>query len=260
VLQVAGLSKKFTRTVPVKGGRKKRREEFFAVDDVSFDLKPGEILGIIGPNGAGKTTLLRMLGGIMTPTAGTVTLLGRTFAQDPNAYRRAIGYLSGNTKLYGRLTPWELLFIFADLYGIPRPVARARTEEIIRALQIAEFAHNRIETLSTGQTQRVSIARCLIHAPEVYIFDEPTLGLDVLSSYAIIRFMQSEGARGKGVVYSTHYMEEAEDICTRIILIHKGSVIAQGSPEELRRATGAANIRQAFIALLRERGECIDQF
>ena len=180
-------------------------------------------------------------------------MLGRTFAQDPNAYRRAIGYLSGNTKLYGRLTPWELLFIFADLYGIPRPVARARTEEIIRALQIAEFAHNRIETLSTGQTQRVPLP-AVSSTHRRYIFDEPTLGLDVLSSYAIIRFMQSEGARGKGVVYSTHYMEEAEDICTRIILIHKGSVVAQGSPEELMGVTGAANIRQAFIALLEGEG------
>ncbi|MTI96249.1 MAG: ABC transporter ATP-binding protein [Firmicutes bacterium] len=256
MLRVENLSKKFARSVKIKG-EKNRREEFLAVNDLSFTVEPGDIFGILGPNGAGKTTLLRMVGGIMTPSSGIVTLSGRSVAQDPNRYKRSIGYLSGNTKLYGRMTPRELLLIFSELYDIPRETAVARVEEVITLLAIDEFADERIEHLSTGQTQRVSIARCLVHSPSLYIFDEPTLGLDVLSSHSIIEFMQAESARGKGVVYSTHYMEEAETICNKIILLHKGIAIAEGSPDELKHETGTDNVRDAFIALLRERGELV---
>ena len=251
------ISKKFTRTIKIKK-QKTRKEEFYAVNGISFRVEPGDIFGILGPNGAGKTTLLRMLGGIMTPTSGSVSLFGRKFYEAPNEYRRAIGYLSGNTRLYGRMTPRELLSIFSELYDIPKATAKPRIEEIIEALHMEEFADDRIEKLSTGQTQRVSIARCLIHSPSLYIFDEPTLGLDVLSSHSIIEFMKSESARGKAVVYSTHYMEEAETICNKIILLHRGTAIAEGSPDSLKKETGTSNIRDAFISLIKERGETIE--
>jgi len=254
---VNNISKKFTRTIKVKK-RKTRKEEFYAVNGISFKAEPGDIFGILGPNGAGKTTLLRMLGGIMTPTSGSVSIFGRKFNEAPNEYKRAIGYLSGNTRLYGRMTPRELLFIFSELYDIPKATAKVRIEEIIETLHMEEFADDRIEKLSTGQTQRVSIARCLIHSPALYIFDEPTLGLDVLSSHSIIEFMKSESAAGKAVVYSTHYMEEAETICNKIILLHRGMAIAEGSPDSLKKETGTDNIRDAFISLIRERGESIE--
>ena len=257
MLTVEEISKTFIRTVKINR-RKSKREEFYAVNRISFKAEPGDIYGILGPNGAGKTTLLRMLGGIMTPTSGSVSLLGRGVLDDPNSYKQAIGYLSGNTKLYGRMTPRELLFIFSELYNMPKDLAETRIEEIIQILKLGEFADNRIEKLSTGQTQRVSIARCLIHSPALYIFDEPTLGLDVLSSHSIISFMHAESKRGKGVVYSTHYMEEAETICNKILLIHKGTAIAEGSPDALKKETCTDNIRDAFISLIKERGESLE--
>lgn len=256
MLSVQEVSKKFIRTV--KTGRKSRREEFYAVNSISFQVEPGDIFGILGPNGAGKTTLLRMLGGIMTPTSGSISLLGQGVQDDPNRYKKAIGYLSGNTKLYGRMTPRELLLIFSELYDLPKQLVENRIEEIIQVLKLDEFIDNRIERLSTGQTQRVSIARCLIHSPSLYIFDEPTLGLDVLSSHSIIQFMHAESERGKGVVYSTHYMEEAETICNKILLIHNGLAIAEGSPDYLKQQTGTHNIRDAFISLIKERGELFE--
>lgn len=257
MLAVEDISKLFTRTLKINR-HKSKREEFYAVNHISFKVDAGDIYGILGPNGAGKTTLLRMLGGIMTPTSGSVSLMGRTIQDDHNGYKRSIGYLSGNTKLYGRMTPRELLYIFSDLYDLPRDLAEKRIEEIIQILKLEEFADNRIEKLSTGQTQRVSIARCLIHSPSLYIFDEPTLGLDVLSSHSIIAFMNAESKQGKGVVYSTHYMEEAETICNKILLIHKGTAIAEGSPDDLKQQTGTDNIRDSFISLIKERGELLE--
>lgn len=257
MLKVEEISKTFTRTVK-NNLRKSKREKFYAVDRISFKVEPGDIYGILGPNGAGKTTLLRMLGGIMTPTSGTVSLLGRRIQDNPNSYKQAIGYLSGNTKLYARMTPRELLSIFSELYDLPKALAETRIEEIIQILKLGEFVDNRIEKLSTGQTQRVSIARCLIHSPALYIFDEPTLGLDVLSSHSIITFMHAESKQGKGVVYSTHYMEEAETICNKILLVHKGVAIAEGSPGFLKKETGTDNIRDAFISLIKERGELLE--
>ncbi|NLO96577.1 MAG: ABC transporter ATP-binding protein [Peptococcaceae bacterium] len=257
MLTVQEISKKFVRSVKTDR-RKREREEFYAVNRLSFQVEAGDIFGVLGPNGAGKTTLLRMLGGIMTPTSGTVSLLGLKVKDNPNAYKRAIGYLSGNTKLYGRMTPRELLTIFGKLYSIPEAVTKSRIQEIITMLKLEDFADNRIEKLSTGQTQRVSIARCLIHSPALYIFDEPTLGLDVLSSHAIIDFMLKERQKGKAVVYSTHYMEEAETICNKILFIHKGVAIAEGSPESLKAATNTTNIRDAFLTLIKERGELLE--
>lgn len=254
MLNVEGISKKFTRTVKLNR-HKSKTEEFYAVNNMSFHVDAGDIFGILGPNGAGKTTLLRMLGGIMTPTAGSIAINGMEFNDDTNSYKRAIGYLSGNTKLYGRMSARELLSIFSELYDLPKVKAEQRIEEIIAILNLHNFVDNRIENLSTGQTQRVSIARCLIHSPHLYIFDEPTLGLDVLSSQAIINFMLSESNRGKGVVYSTHYMEEAENICNKIMLVHNGTAIAHGTPGSLKEATDTNNIRDAFIALIKDRGE-----
>jgi sodium transport system ATP-binding protein len=234
---------------------KTKKEEFFAVNNISFKAKKGEIYGILGPNGAGKTTLLRMLGGVLTPTSGNIKVAGFDYDKDRKNVKKKIGYLSGNTKLYGRITPRELFNIFGRLYEMSKTDIEEMTEKIIDIMDMKDFADNRIEHLSTGQTQRTSIARCLIHSPDVYIFDEPTLGLDVLSSHAIIEFMKTERKRGKTVLYSTHYMEEAESLCDRILMIHQGKLISEGTPESLKNENNETNLRDVFIKLVKERGE-----
>ena len=224
---------------------------FKAVNGLNLEIKKGEIFGFIGPNGAGKTTLLRMLGGILTPTSGSINVSGYDYSIDRNSAKKEIGYLSGNTKLYGRLSPRELLTTFASLYEMSKEEIEESIENVVKIMDMSEFIDNRIENLSTGQTQRTSIARCLIHSPKVYIFDEPTLGLDVLSSASIIDFMKNEKLRGKTVLYSTHYMEEAETLCDKIFMIHNGEIIASGTPQSLKEESGVNNLRDVFIKLAR---------
>lgn len=252
MIQSVGLTKQFVRTL-----KKGKKEEFYAVDNISFKANQGEILGVLGPNGAGKTTLLRMLGSLMEPTIGHVIIEDRNGNEiiDKTSLKKHIGYLSENTKLYGRFTVREMLFIFGELYGFSKEEINEKIENTNNILNISEFLDNRIEKLSTGQKQRTSIARCLLHDPEIYIFDEPTLGLDIISSKAIIDFMKQEKERGKSVLYSTHYMEEAEYLCDRIIMINKGKIIAEGTPEELRKQTETGNLRDTFFALV-EGGDC----
>lgn len=247
MIQANELSKRFIRTE-----KKGKKEEFYAVHEVSFQAAKGEILGILGPNGAGKTTLLRMLGSLLEPTGGNVTITDDEGNQitDKQERKAHIGYLSENTKLYGRFSVREMLALSGELYGFEKAAIEERISEISDILQMETFLDNRIEKLSTGQKQRTSIARCLIHNPEIYIFDEPTLGLDIISSKAIIDFMNSEKQRGKTVLYSTHYMEEAEFLCDRIIMIDKGRTIAAGTPKSLREATGTTNLRDTFFAYM----------
>lgn len=220
---------------------------FNAVDDISLKVNLGEIVGIIGPNGAGKTTLLRMLGSLMKPTSGEVKIFsdGKQIS-DGTEIKKYIGYLSGNTKLYGRLSTRELLVMAGTLYGMSETGINERIEMISKILNLDSFIDNRIEKLSTGQTQRASISRCIIHNPMLYIFDEPTLGLDILSSNAIVDFMLREKEAGKAVLYSTHYMEEAEKLCDRIIIINKGKIVADGTVNEIKEKGGSDNLREVF--------------
>ena len=247
MIEAVGLTKQFVRTL-----KKGQKEEFFAVDHISFKANPGEILGILGPNGAGKTTLLRMLGSLMEPTEGRVVIRDADDNEitDKEELKKHIGYLSENTKLYGRFTVRETLSLFGELYGFTKEEMVEKIDRTNSILNMNEFIDNRVEKLSTGQKQRTSIARCLVHDPDIYIFDEPTLGLDIISSKAIIDFMKQEKKRGKSVLYSTHYMEEAEFLCDRIVMINKGHVIAEGTPEELRVMTGTGNLRDTFFALV----------
>ncbi len=259
MIEVNNLCKSFTRQVKDKSGKKKKfitkKEEFLAVDNVSFSVEEGKIIGILGPNGAGKTTLLRMLGGILTPTSGHIQINEFDYEKDKNAAKKEIGYLSGNTKLYNRLSPRELLTTFGTLYDMTKEEIEKSIENIIEIMDMKSFIDNKIENLSTGQTQRTSIARCLVHNPKIYIFDEPTLGLDVISSKSIIDFMKSERDKGKTVLYSTHYMEEAETLCDKIYMMHKGEFIAEGTCEELKDTYNTNSLRDIFISLASERGQ-----
>ena len=256
------LCKQFERTVLLdekkrgSGKRKKKgkKESFYAVDHISFQVKQGEILGILGPNGAGKTTLLRMLGSLMEPTEGSVSIenAGGERVTDSVELKKSIGYLSGNTKLYHRMSTREMLYMLAEIYGVEKTEAGERIANISRVLDMDSFLDNRIEKLSTGQTQRASIARCLIHDPEIYIFDEPTLGLDILSADAIVNFMTKQKERGKTVLYSTHYLEEAQFLCDRILMIYQGRIVKEGSPADIMNECKADNLRDAFHQVMEE--------
>lgn len=244
------LIKTFTRNE-----KRNKKREINAVDNVSLQVDAGEIVGILGPNGAGKTTLLRMMSKLMKPTSGTVSIrIGQTEISDAVEVKRHIGYLSNNTKLYGRLSARELLQMLGVLYGLSEGDTAKRIVKISEILSMDSFLDNRIEKLSTGQTQRASIARCLVHDPKVYIFDEPTLGLDIISSASIIDFMKRERERGKTVLYSTHYMEEAEYLCDRIVMIHQGRIIREGTPGDLKAQMGKESLRDVFAELINMEG------
>ncbi|MCR4945403.1 MAG: ABC transporter ATP-binding protein [Lachnospiraceae bacterium] len=252
MIKAENLSKTFERSVIAPETGRSKRETFFAVKNVSLSAEEGEIVGLLGPNGAGKTTLLRMLGSLMTPDEGIIKIStgNGDIITDPVERKAHIGYLSGNTKLYGRLTAREMMRSLSEIYGMKKENADARIEEICEIMDMSKFIDNRIEKLSTGQSQRVSIARTLIHDPEIYIFDEPTLGLDIISAQAIVSFMKSQKGRGKTVMYSTHYLEEAQFLCDRVLVLYDGSVIKSGTPSDLIEKYGGENLRQAFFEII----------
>ena len=200
----------------IKQKNKREKEVFYADNGISFEAHDGEIIGILGPNGAGKTTLLRMIAGILEPTEGTIEFDGLNYKNNEIEIKENIAYLSGNTKLYDTLSTYELLKMCAEIYGIDDKKAEERIKEITDILDMQNFLNSKIGSLSTGQTQRVNIARCLVHDPKYYILDEATTGLDIISSQIILDFIKREKERGKTILYSTHYMEEAENICDRV--------------------------------------------
>lgn len=250
MINVKNVTKKFSKT-----NKKKEQLEFTAVNNLSFDVKEGEILGILGPNGAGKTTLLRMIAGIMTPDNGDITIDDLTYTKNETDIKKMLAYLSGNTKIYGTITPYELLKMCAEIYDVPNSKIDKRIKEISKILNMDTFLYNRIEKLSTGQTQRVNIARCMIHKPKYYILDEATSGLDIITSQIILNFIKSEKEKGKTILYSTHYMEEAENICDMIIMVNKGNIIITGTPDQIKKKTKTTNLRDAFFALVGDNHE-----
>jgi sodium transport system ATP-binding protein len=222
-----------------------------AVDDLSFTVASGEIYGLLGPNGAGKTTTLRILAGILTPTSGRAIVDGVDVAADTTAVRRRLGFLTGTTGLYARLTGRELLTYFGRLHGLTLARIAERTQLLSHVLDLGPLLDRRCETLSTGQRQRLSVARAVLHDPPVLILDEPTVGLDVLASRFLRDFVRAERDRGKAVLFSTHYLAEAELLCDRIGLLHRGRLLAEDSPAALRElAGGAASLEEAFLRLV----------
>ncbi len=221
-----------------------------AVDHISFEVRPGEIYGLLGPNGAGKTTTLRMVSGLLRPTAGQVWIDGQEVTGHPEVVKRQIGYLTANTGLYARLTPREMLEYFATLYGLSPPQAEARIARLIEWLDMGPYANLRCGALSTGQKQRVSIARALIADPPVLVLDEPTLGLDVLSNRLILEFIRTQAEAGKAVLLSTHALDEIDRMCRRLGLIHNGRLIAEGELDTLREQTGKQRLSDVFLKLV----------
>jgi sodium transport system ATP-binding protein len=222
-----------------------------AVDGLSLTVSAGQIYGLLGANGAGKTTTLRILAGILIPTRGRALVAGINVAERPQAAQRKLGFLTGTTGLYARLTARELLVFFGRLHDLSPTVVSERIAFISRALDLDGILDRRCEALSTGLRQRVSIARAVLHDPPVLILDEPTVGLDVLASRFLRDFVRAERDRGKAVIFSTHYLAEAELLCDRIGLLHKGRLLREGSPAALRaEAGGATSLEEAFLRLV----------
>lgn len=218
-----------------------------AVDDVSLTVHPGEVVGLLGPNGAGKTTTLRMLAGILSPDRGRVLVDGIDMHASPIAAKRRLGFLSGDTQLYQRLSPREMLRYFATLYELPPARALSRIDTLIAELDITSFADRPCGTLSSGQKQRANVARAFLHEPQLLILDEPTNALDVVSGQFIVQAIRRARDAGRAVLLSTHIMGEAEYLCDRIALIHRGLIVDSGPLEVLLQRSGQSNLTDAFL-------------
>ena len=230
--------------------RDKRRGEIRAADDISFHVSPGQIYGLLGANGAGKTTTLRLLATLLKPTGGSATVAGFDVARQPEKVRANVGFLAASTALYGRLTAREMIAYFGKLNGLPDAEIRGRTKRIADELDMHEFLDRRCDKFSTGMKQKTSIARTLIHDPAVMIFDEPTLGLDVMTARAIVKFVRECRNRGKTVIYSTHVMSEVEKLCDTIGIIHDGKLMAEGTLAGLRATHGEQDMEEIFVKIV----------
>ena len=223
------------------------RGEVRAVDGIDFTCREGEIFGLLGANGAGKTTTLRMLSTILEPSSGTAHVLGHEVRAEPEAVRRALGFYSASTALYPRLTARETIEFFARVNRYPRDRIKARVEHLIERFGIADFADARVEKLSSGMKQKVSIARTMAHDPPILIFDEPTVGLDVLNALALQKVIDELRDEGKTILFSTHIMSEAEKLCDRIAIINRGRILTCDTLDGLREATGCHYLEDAFV-------------
>ena len=218
-----------------------------AVDGIDFECRRGEIFGLLGANGAGKTTTLRMLATILRPTDGTARIMGHDVRHEPEAVRRSLGFYSASTALYPRLTARETLDFFTRINGHPRDRVEARVDELVERFGIGDYQDARVEKLSSGMKQKVSIARTVAHDPPVLIFDEPTVGLDVMNALEMQRIVRELREAGKAILFSTHVLSEAEKLCDRIAIIHRGRILACASLEELRRRTGEHYLEEIFV-------------
>lgn len=234
----------------VKRFRDKKRGDVCAVNGVSFSCRPGEVYGLLGANGAGKTTALRILATILEPTEGTAIVAGFDVRKDPQNVRARVGFLSAATALYGRLSAQEMVEYFGRLHGLDEPTLRSRIDDIFTRLGMNGFRDRRCDRLSTGVKQKVSIARTLIHDPAVMIFDEPTVGLDVMAARTIVAFIRECRDNGKTVVFSTHVMSEVEKLCDRVGIIHRGALLAEGALPELRARFGVQDLEELFVKVI----------
>lgn len=225
----------------------KKRGAIRAVDNVSFVCKPGQIYGLLGANGAGKTTTLRLLATILEPTDGTAIVCGHDVIDEPERVRANVGFLSTATALYPRLTSQEMVEYFGRLNGLDETTLKKRVDEIFNRLDMNSFRDRRCDKLSTGMKQKTSIARTLIHDPQVMIFDEPTTGLDVMTARTIIGFISECRDRGKTVIFSTHIMSEVERLCDHVGIIHDGKLLAEGTVPELRAKYAEHNIEEIIV-------------
>jgi sodium transport system ATP-binding protein len=227
-----------------------RRGQFIALHGISFQALPGQIYGLLGPNGAGKTTVLRILSTVLRPTSGVATVNGCNVLTQPDLVRRQIGFVSNNTAVYDRMTAWEMVAYFGRLHGMDEELLQHRMDALFHRLQMNEFRDVLGSKMSTGMRQKVSIARAMVHDPPVLIFDEATAGLDVLVARAMLKTVAELREQGKCVVFSTHIMREAERLCDRLAILHRGDILAEGSLEELLAIHGEEDLEELFFGLI----------
>jgi sodium transport system ATP-binding protein len=240
VIEVEGLTKQFPGTAAP------------AADDVVFVVNPGEVFGLLGPNGAGKTTTLRMLCTLLKPTAGAATVAGFDVETQPDKVRQHVGFLSANTGVYDRMSPREMVSYYGKLYGLRGAALVDRLDELFHMLQMTDFADTPGGRLSTGQKQKVSIARAMVHDPPVLIFDEPTTGLDVPVQRAVLSNITALRGRGKTVLFSSHVMSEVEKVCDRVAVMARGKVVDIGTLAELKVRHGQSDLEELFLNLVGE--------
>lgn len=243
MIRVQGLTKEF----------EDYNGTFRALDNVSFEVNPGEIFGLLGPNGAGKTTCLRILSTVLKPSRGVAEIAGVNVMHDAAAVRSKIGFMSCNTGIYDRMTAWEMVEYFGRLYGLSEDHLDARINEIFDILQMHEIRDRLGSKMSTGMKQKVSIARTIVHDPPVIIFDEPTSGLDVLVARAVLQAVAALKEQGKCIIFSTHIMREVEKLCDRIAVIHKGRIVDSGTLPELAERHDQPDVEELFFDLIEQR-------
>lgn len=254
MIRVTNLHKTF------KISRRQRRElgngrterTLSAVDGVSFACQPGRVFGLLGPNGAGKTTTLRMIATMLRPTSGGIIVAGIDAVAEPQRVRERIGFLTGNTGLYDRLTPTEMVRYYADLHQMDQGEFEARRRQLFDLLDMDGFANRRISRLSTGMRQKVSIVRTIIHNPDVMVFDEPTAGLDVMTSRRIVELIRSCKDEQKTVLFSTHIMSDVQLLCDDIAIIHEGRLFFSGSKADFEAQMTQSSYEDEFVRLVGE--------
>ncbi|HSP05985.1 MAG TPA: ATP-binding cassette domain-containing protein, partial [Acidobacteriota bacterium] len=223
-----------------------------AVRGITFSCASGEVVGLLGPNGAGKTTTLRMLATVLKPSAGRASINGHDIGRESLEVRKDLGFLTGGTGLYGRLTPLEVFRFFGRLHEVPDSEIETRTARLVDLFDMESYKNSHCDKLSNGQKQRVNLARTLLHEPPVIILDEPTAGLDIISSKTILDFIRDARSRGKCILFSTHYMTEAEILCDRIAVIHDGRILAFDTLESLKSTTGKGSLVDVFFHLIEQ--------
>lgn len=223
------------------------RTEITAVERLTFQVAGGEVYGLLGPNGAGKTTTLRMILGLLRPDDGWAEVAGYRTSDAPDEVKRRIGFVSASAGLYQWLTARELLLFFADVYGVPPAAARRELARVAEALDLGDFLDRRCGVLSTGQRQRVNLARAMVHDPPIMLLDEPTRGLDVLGTQEMFEYVNRLRSEGRAVIVTTHRLDEAERLCNRFGLLHRGRLAGEGTLEELRQSTGCQSLAEIFL-------------
>ena len=236
-----------------------RRGQFVAVNGIDFKADSGEVYGLLGPNGAGKTTVLRILSTILRPTSGRAAVNGYDVQSQAGQVRHQIGFVSANTAVYDRMTAWEMVEYFGRLFGIDDELLRNRMEDLFARLQMNEIRDLLGAKMSTGMKQKVSIARALVHDPPVVIFDEATAGLDVLVARSLLETVAELREKGKCILFSTHIMREAERLCDRIAIMHRGHFLAEGTLDELLDRYNERDLEELFFRLISKHDEIVER-
>lgn len=223
-----------------------------AVNNVSFSIRPGEILGYLGPNGSGKSTTVKMITGLMEPTSGEVLFQGRNIKHDLPAFKKLLGYVPEEALLYPYLTGWEYLEFVGILRGMEQAALRKKADALLELFLLFPYRHASIASYSKGMRQRILLIAALMHDPEVLVFDEPLSGLDVSSAMIFRQLVKSLGERGKVIFYCSHVLEVVEKLCSHLVILHKGNLVAHGSVNEVRSLTGLATLEDSFSHLVKE--------